>query len=1006
MIISGASASYVPFLRKLVIALTGLLIALALWMCWQQWRAHAPIAQQYDFVFCDAEQRQGALFVNGGHQFNHGELQSNEVSFSGSHSCKIKTGDGLQFGFGYELAQAQPGDMFRATVWKHRPDGGRDGFLVASAEGEGQFYRSTNMPAETRGEWEKLQLSFSIPYQKEARGAKVYVYTEGNMTTFFDDLKIEKIGNLKDSLHTLPANIKLLLNSEAMDQLKAKRAQALRAGILESEDTDWVAGWLGSGEKQLKVKLRLKGDWLDHLQDDKWSFRVKTRANDSWNRMRYFSLHTPKARSYLHEWVLHKFFEREDVLTTRYDFVSLELNKKLLGIYAYEEHFDKVLVEHQKRREGPIVKFSEDGFWAGVKRQLEKINGLDHDIQQPVKMMETAPIEPFKEGKLLASPELASQYETAQNLMYQYRNGLKAAEEIFDIDKLARYYAICDVTGAYHGIAWHNQRFYFNPLTQRLEPIGFDGFGAHTKKRTFLMGQGAFNHRRVNDEQIDNKLFLDRAFTEKYISYVYQYSSRAYIEDFLASIQEALRERELLLQSEFEKYQFNISDFIHNAQRAQLLVLPYGNQSLRAYTQQRTGFRKKVKVANMHSLPVELIGYGRTADVMSDTLAIPLLLEAFTPRLTKGRIEQKLKPGVVLDTFTGAMAWKAWREQEVVSYQDLSLESSTEYIFYQTLGIDSVFSSRIAYWPMPTDNVPIQELFSHVKLLPQPYYRLSEGMVFFPAGKHLIQKPIILPAGLRVIFEAGAQLDFIKGAFFLSRSPVFMHGSEAEPVKIYSSDQSARAFTVLEAKQESELRYAVFEELNTMSYKSWQLTGAVTFYESDVTIDHCVFRKNHCEDALNIIRSKFSFNNSLISDTFADGLDADFCKAYIDHSTFQYTGNDGLDISGSNLLINHSLARHCGDKGLSVGEESDATVFKMTIQNCPIAVASKDLSVLVIEHIEMEDCQQGFTAYQKKPEYGGATIVVQNYKAKNVKRLHNIRKDCVLQLKGKVIEEM
>jgi hypothetical protein len=52
----------------------------------------------------------------------------------------------------------------------------------------------------------------------------------------------------------------------------------------------------------------------------------------------------------------------------------------------------------------------------------------------------------------------------------------------------------------------------------------------------------------------------------------------------------------------------------------------------------------------------------------------------------------------------------------------------------------------------------------------------------------------------------------------------------------------------------------------------------------------------------------------------------------------------------------------------------------------------------------MINCQQGFVAYQKKPEFGGSNIVVQNYSANEVRRLHNIREKCVLQLKDQLIK--
>jgi len=38
----------------------------------------------------------------------------------------------------------------------------------------------------------------------------------------------------------------------------------------------------------------------------------------------------------------------------------MELNGQDMGVYAFEEHFDKLLIESNNRREGPIVKFSEN----------------------------------------------------------------------------------------------------------------------------------------------------------------------------------------------------------------------------------------------------------------------------------------------------------------------------------------------------------------------------------------------------------------------------------------------------------------------------------------------------------------------------------------------------------------------------------------------------------------------------------------------------------------------
>ena len=388
---------------------------------------------------------------------------------------------------------------------------------------------------------------------------------------------------------------------------------------------------------------------------------------------------------------------------------------------------------------------------------------------------------------------------------------------------------------------------------------------------------------------------------------------------------------------------------------------------------------------------------------MTDTFVNRPLLEGFVPR----KVQRLVAKGIQKDSLVDVKSkhiWEGYRDQLPVKFYDLDVRKSDQILFFQVLGIDSVFHSEILDWPAPQDFSPPRDLAKDVKLASNEIYNVSDGMVYFKKGKHTIEESIIIPAGRRVIFEEGALLDFVNHAKFISYSPVFMNGSENEPIKIYSSDHTGNGFTVIQAVGESNLRYVIFENLNTLDYKGWNLTGGTTFYESDVAFNHCVFQDNHCEDALNIIRSEFSLNNSVISNTFSDGFDADFCKGYINNTHFQNTGNDAMDFSGSNILIQKCFVDKAGDKGVSVGEDTDASIFSIEIKNANIGVAAKDLSMLAIENIKLINCQQGFVAYQKKPEYGGSKIVVQNYQANEVRRLHNIREKCVLQLKDQLIK--
>ena len=998
MIISDRSAKKQ---RKALGFIFGALAALvAALLAFTAWPTAAPYKNLPEgSVFCGAEQvRGGQLFANG-LKFGSASLRSDVQAHSGQYSCYLPAAGKAQYGFAYQMDKPEPGTAYKASVWRLK-NAYNTGLLAVKLEGEDAPYyqQNTAVTSDDKG-WEKLEIRFFIPYGKKVGRFSVYVYAEGHTEVFFDDLLIEQLPGA-GAFH--PEVLNLYLKKESLEALRKKRAAALQAGILESDDGDWVEAKLeGDSTGLMDIALRLKGDWLDHLRGDKWSFRVKMKGPYAWRRMRAFSLHTPLARYFLHEWVLHQLWEREDVLTTRYDFIELRLNGESLGIYAYEEHFEKQLVEYRQRREGPILKFSEDGFWMAIKRQLSHHGFVKGGPTHAPMDWHNADIQAFKESNLEANPTLAQEYEQARKLMQQYREGQAPPDEVFDLTRMARYYALCDITNGYHGIAWHNQRFYYNPITSKLEPIGFDGFGDKPEMRYTILGEGALNPATLTAENIFAALFMDEAFTEAYIRELYRLSSRDYLTAALDSLYPAWAARLAFLQMEFPDYQPDLNEFLTEGQFAHSLLLPYNGQSLLAYTQNQKGAEKRLQVQNRHNLPLEVVGYGLSKKKIDTSLPEPLLLPASTPR----RYWARLQRDSMIRNYSSIrfLEESALQNQAAPEYYQLDVGLTAKYLFFRVPGTDSIFHAPIQRSAPPEGDTGAQKLRRQAKLHAGGPYRLEGQRIIFPAGQHRVRENMILPEGYLAVFEAGAILSLEQGAHFISFSPVQAYGTEEQPVQINSPDGSG-SFTVLKAQEYSSLKNVVFEGLNTLQSGGWQLTGAVTFYESDVRLYRCTFRKNHSEDGLNIIRSEFELRQCYFSDTPSDGFDSDFSRGTVDDCRFVRTGNDGLDFSGSIVNISNCLMESNGDKGVSVGEESDVTLFDSSIKGSNIAVASKDLSMLYIRGLKMEACGQGFVAFQKKPEFGGSKIVVESYEAKDVKRLYAISEGCVLQLQDQLVQ--
>ncbi len=922
-----------------------------------------------NIIHCDAEKVYKKSFLSNGSLFSSGNTQSNEFAHQGQFSSKLSKSDEPQYGIGYELKNLEAGSIYEASIWVKKQKTTAATLVFAGLENS-KFYKASNELGEVENGFEKISMTVQIPKPMAGKTAKVYVYSDGKSKVYCDDLMIQKLDSLPKQFTTTfdPPHLQLDIKEKNYQKLQAKIKEAQNAGVLISKEDDWVNANLIDEENIIPVKVRLKGDWLDHLQGDKWSFRIKGKGVNTWNRMTTFSVHTPAARYYALEWLVHQFWEREDVLTTRYDFINLSVNGKHLGTYAYEEHFEKQLLEYRKRREGPIIRFSENALWDVRSRQINTGVG-GKKIHSEEAAPSSAPIKPFKAGKIQASEVLSQQYKIAQNLLYQYQEGLKLAEEIFDMEQMAKYTAIIDLFGAHHGLVWHNQRFYYNPVTSLLEPIGFDGFATQPWAEPLVLGKEQLESSGPFKNGPLRRLYNNEIFIEKYMQFLNQYTDEDYLNTFFNETSDAMQARVDFLKEEFPNFKYDQNRILNRANQIRFRMYPFQKHSIRANWELGQTASGVLLLSNSHELPLQIIGTGSTPTRPDFNLETPTTMPAF--RLGNPKIIQKA-----------------------------SAPSNAKYVFYKPFGIDTLFSSPIDLFQLPNNEVPRQTLFKNKKLTPTDIYEVRDHIIIFKKGSFKTKEDIIIPSGYQVIFEAGFSLDLFQKAKFISQSPVFLNGTNDDPIQIYSSDQSANGFTVLQSKETSNINFSIFSDLNTLSYKGWNLTGAVTFYESEVIIKNTKIIDNHCEDALNIVRSQFDINGLQLINPAFDGFDADFCSGRIDNSSIFKAGNDGLDFSGSNILINECKIVDAGDKGISAGEESRITVNNTTIDGAVIGAASKDLSYLRIKKILLKNCNQGFAAYQKKPEYGRSSIFVESYGAENVKYLHTIAPRCTLQIDG------
>ena len=950
-------------------------------------------------IYCDAEYREGLFFRNGDFRFDNGNTQSNARAHTGLYACRLLPGDNFQFGIGVRLPDLQPGGLYRATVWRYQSAENRSFLAVRSEGGKNPFYRTQGFSTQKDDtDWEQLQLHFFIPYGQVPEFAEVYVFSHGKDTVYFDDFRVELVRTFPESDFELPV-FDLRVGKNALQKLEKKRAEALHKGLLEVGADDWVKARLqwNTLPAPISVRVRLKGDWLDHLNTGKWSFRVDLGGDQFWQGMQTFSLQHPGTRYFLHEWLLHECWKREGVLTTDYDFAELRLNGKSLGIYAIEEHFEKYLVERQGRREGPILKLDESGFWEGMQHQIAQTGAVVNGMQLPTARASNAPIKPFDAKRTSENPDLTAMSRHAASLIEQFRSGQRPASDLFDLEQMARFYAVADVLGGQHSTQWHNLRFYYNPLKDRLEPVGFDGFGTGPSERRSFLIQGYTGPREGQFPELQDLLFLDTSFVAAYLGCLDRYSESGYLEDFFQSIDSIRLPREMALLGEFPQYVFQDQEFIRSVRQKRVMLYPQAGYTFEA----RLADAQHWELRNLHPYPLRVLGYAHGKKGAWTPLPKSQWLSAAPDRpLWEESSRDSSGVWMAMDHFRSTagqlLTGAGW-----TGPQPTSLPANAGWVVYQLPGVDTLFRQRLLPGLSPPSRTPRQELFDQPFHERDPRWVMQNRVIRFRPGRQTIHEMIVIPEGYLVEAGPGTILDFVGGGGFLSRSPIRFTGNPEEPVQVTSSDLTGNGFTVLATGAASTFENVVFERLNALTWKGWTQTGAVSFTGAPVTMRHCIFRYTRSEDALNLVQCVVDLQNCLFLDVPSDGLDCDFCQGTIAGSTFRLCKNDGLDVSGSRLEVQSCTLESCGEKGISVGERSDIVVFDSRISKTPTALAVKDLSIALVDELSLSGCGTGFAVFQKKPEYGPARLVVRNYQAKEVDRLWSVQEGSRLQMGGR-----
>ncbi len=760
--------------------------------------------------------------------------------------------------------------------------------------------------------------------------------------------------NKINSFSSTPKTLAIDMNWEAHQYLSFQKDLALKNQSLLTEGNNLVNAKITVDDVATEVKMRLKGDNVDHLRGDKWSFRVSGRNDMTVLGMKQFSLHHPRARNWMFEWFGQQLMRREGVTALRYDFVDVTLNGKDLGIYALEEHFEKRLIEHNERREGPILRYDEEPMWREINQITRPFRGAENSGSGDYLAAEP---DGFGTKAIASDPAVQAMYVTAVHLLEQFRRGEVTTSKAFDYKKLATYFALVDLLGGEHGSRWHNIRFYYNPVTSLLEPIAFDLNAGQPIRSLSIFAWNPSTTATpfpARYEAFQKRLFEDKDFRVEYLGALNRVSQKEFLDNALKDVDAEAQAALNVLHTEFPFYEFSPDILYKNQTYIQTLL--QASDGVHAMFVEKIDNRLRFQIGNTQYLPLTLVG-----------------LEV---------------PGHGVLPLTKSVEVEPRRLDEPVKYLEVDFDSkdiaepfdpATWFVQYKVASGGSPSKAAVTPHFWKWDKLTKDDFLRQEPNVTQfDFLTVDENKrsIAIKPGHWTIREPMIFPAGYTIHATAGTDLDLVESAIILSRSPLLFEGNEDESIVIQSSDGTGQGLVVLQAEAQSVLEYVNFRKLTNPNRNGWVLTGAVTFFESPVSIDHCSFSNNNCEDGLNLIRTPFSLTNSAFSDTKSDAFDADFCKGEIANCSFVRCTNDGVDVSGSVVSIRNLSVTESRDKAVSAGEASRVTLDGLKATKTRIGMASKDRSELMAKNVTLNECAYGLAAYQKKPEFGPGVMKV------------------------------
>jgi hypothetical protein len=755
--------------------------------------------------------------------------------------------------------------------------------------------------------------------------------------------------------------------------LQKDRKLALAKGSGSYYNFTEIPAIVNFDNKNYKVNLRLKGDRLGHFSEiNKSSYKIKIKNDKTIFGINKFSLMKPRMRNYIHEWIYHELMKEGGVIGLKYEFVKLKINGENKGLYVLEEGFDKILVERNKNRNGPIFSLNEE--WS---RGLAKKN-------KPLMF------EVYNKG-YWKSKENIKLANYALNLLHNFFNNDLESDKIFDQDKWAWFLAATDINFYAHGLREKSVKFYYNPLSSKFEPISFDGHRIvpdYNKKiisweknvfyrnsaPSFQLALKCKNEKKQNKHCIDllpYKLFFDNngelnnSFFNKYKKNINKITSDEFLDNFFNQRKEKI---------------FNITSKIYG-DYFYVDHIKFWGPGLYYFNKKSLYERSKSLKFMISNIPSDII-----INQVDNHINIMIWKEEDHEEniffKNNNLVIRNIFCNSVLDkkNFVFEINQKIIQKNQSVFFTKKNDLKCTSVLFFDEI-YKTEFTKNIE---ILNPNLKTEAGGNFNNFI--EYFYIEGKLLKLKNNKTTIDKNIEIPSGYVVTIEPEQKIILINNSIIISESAFNADGGDPldnKPIEIRGeTNNKGGGIFITNTKKNNVFRNIIFKNLSgsidNLFLNKFIIYGAVNIYKSSITLQNFEFNEISSEDSINIVSSNFLIENGIFINIASDGIDIDSGNGNVNNLLLKNISNDAMDFSESTVNISNVNFVNIADKAVSVGENSKVNMQNLNIFKSFLGIVSKDGSIVSAKNIKNKDVLIPFASYKKKEEYNGPILKLSN----------------------------